>query len=247
MRTKSRYREFKDGGRVDGELPIEPPTEQPSESAPPEAPTVAVETTPEQPQPETRDEAALALQRQIEELKRSEEMQRQQTALMQQPEPVTREQKLALWRQSGLSEEEAHFLSQHPEMIDHSDLTAFAVHQANQAHQRGSDGHFHAVKKIFDEQFNQGQAESPVMPPTPAFFRPPPPSAARKPSNYVSAPVSREVPTGSARPRGQVKLSPSEIEAVRISGITLEQYAREKLKYEGMKESGEYRDGRDQR
>ena len=226
----------------DGELPVEPPTEQPIESAPPEAP--AVETTPEQ--PENRDEAALALQRQIEELKRSEEMQRQQQAVLQQPQPVTREQKLALWRQSGLSEEEAHFLQRNPEMIDHPQITGFAVSQAEQAgYQRGSDGHFDAVKKIFDEQFNGPQAESPAMP-TPKFFRPPPPPAPARPSNLVSAPVSRTVPDGSPRPRGKVTLSPDEQEAARISGVSLEEYAKEKARYQGMKASGEYRDNRDQ-
>ena len=242
MRLKSKYRQaFKDGGRVDGEIPVEPPTEQPTESAPPEA--VAVEKTPEQ--PETKDETALALQGQIEELKRSEELQRQQTAVMQQPQPVTREQKIgavAAVRAIG----EAHFLQRNPEMIDHPQITGFAVSQAEQAgYQRGSDGHFDAVKKIFDEQFNRPQAENPAMQPTPKLFRPPPARSALKPSNFVSAPVSREVPTGSGRPRGQVKLSPSEVEAARISGITLKQYAKEKLKYEGMKATGEYRDNRD--
>ena len=244
MRVKSKY-QFKDGGRISpDELPIEPSIEHPTESAPPEAPT-----EPPAPPPEPSNDAAQALQRQIDELTKSEALRRQQQAVMQQPQPPTREQKLALWRQTGMSDGEAHFLSQHPAMIDNSDMTAFAVNQANLAgHQRGTDAHYEAVKKIFDENFSgqQGQTESPVMQQTPKFFRPSPPPAAPKPSNFVSAPVSREVPTGSGRPRGQVKLTPSEVEAARISGITLEQYAKEKLKYEGMKASGEYRDNRDQ-
>ena len=73
MRTKSKYRQaFKDGGRVDQPGQSELPIEQPVESVPSEAPVIAVEETPEPPQPEAKDEAALALQRQLEELRRSE-------------------------------------------------------------------------------------------------------------------------------------------------------------------------------
>ena len=73
-RTKTRYRQFRDGGRVDPEteLPSEPPTEQPIEavSAPPEAPAPAEPPTPP-PQPEQpQNDATKALHRQIEALKK---------------------------------------------------------------------------------------------------------------------------------------------------------------------------------
>ena len=107
MRVKSKYRQaFKDGGRVDGELPVEPPIEQPIESAPPEAPT-----EPPAPQPEPSNDAALALQRQIEELRKSEEIQRQQAAHPAMPQqPTSREARLAAWQQhGGLSNDEVEF------------------------------------------------------------------------------------------------------------------------------------------
>ena len=251
MALKSKYRQaFKDGGRVDQPGQSELLIEQPVESASPEAPAPTVEE-PTAPQPEQpqQDDATAALQRQIEELRQSEQVQRQQAAIVQQPQPVTREQKLALWRQSGLSEEEAHFLQQNPEMIDHPQLTGFAVRQAQQAgHQRGTDAFSDVVKKIFDQEFNrlQGHEDHPVMQQTPKFFQPPPPPAPPKESHFVSAPVSREVP-GVTRPRGKVTLSRQEQEAARISGLTLEEYAREKARYQDMRETGEYRDNRDDR
>ena len=257
-RLKFKYRqEFKDAGRLDlpgqDELPFEQPIE--TVSAPPEAPAPTVDeppAPPEQPQAEPLNsaqqaaDAALALQRQIDELKKSEAMQREQAAVLQQPQPVTREQKLALWRQTGMSEEEAHFLQQNPEMIDHPQLTGFAVSQAQQAgHQRGTKEFSDAVKKIFDANFNrlQGKAEDPAMQSTPKFFQPPPPPAAPKEAHIVSAPVSRHVP-GVTRPRGRVTLSREEQEAARMSGLTLEEYAMQKRKYQDMRESGEYRDER---
>ena len=50
---------------------------------------------------------------------------------------------------------------------------------------------------------------NPVMQPTPKFFQPPPPPAPPKEAHFVSAPVSREVPTSDGRrPRGRVTLKP---------------------------------------
>ena len=193
-------------------------------------------------------DASLALKRQIDELKKSEDMQRQQAELLQQPQPPTREQKLQLWKRSGLSVEEAHFLQQNPDMIDHPQLTGFAVIQAQQGgHKRGEPSHFDAVKKIFDANFERLQAEenNPVMQPTPKFFQPKPPPAEPNPAYIVSAPVSRDVPGSSTRPRGRVTLSREEQEAARVAGISLEEYAMQKRKYQGMRESGEYRDERE--
>jgi phage I-like protein len=57
----------------------------------------------------------------------------------------------------------------------------------------------------------------------------------------VSAPVSREVPNANGkRPDGKVRLTPQEVEAAKISGITVEEYAKNKLLKEKMVASGEY-------
>ena len=103
-----------------------------------------------------------------------------------------------------------------------------------------SEAHLAAVKEAFDQTIAHLQAQAADMP------TPPSPPAQSAPSAMLSAPVSRMVPTGpGARPRGKITLSPSEVEAARISGLTVEQYAAEKLKYEGMRERGEYRDNRE--
>jgi hypothetical protein len=60
--------------------------------------------------------------------------------------------------------------------------------------------------------------------------------------SIVSAPVSREIPSGgdSYRPRGKVTLSQDEREMAKASGITTEEYARQKLRLAQMRESGQY-------
>jgi hypothetical protein len=76
----------------------------------------------------------------------------------------------------------------------------------------------------------------------------PPPPEPERPStrpSIVSAPVSREVPNGSGRRQiGKVTLTPAEQEMARVSGISIEEYARQKLRYENLRETGEYRDQR---
>lgn len=58
----------------------------------------------------------------------------------------------------------------------------------------------------------------------------------------VSAPVSRDVPNASGKRvgNGKVTLSPAEVEAARISGITPEEYAKQKIRKAEMVASGEY-------
>jgi hypothetical protein len=73
----------------------------------------------------------------------------------------------------------------------------------------------------------------------------PPPEPARR--VQVSAPVSREVPTSTGRRErsNSITLSPAEVQHARVAGISIEEYARQRLKLEAMKQSGEY--GGDQR
>ena len=165
------------------------------------------------------------------------------------PQPMSREARLAEWQaHGGLSNNEIQFFQKHPEMIDWPQITGLAVNQANQAgHPRGSDAHFDFVKKAFDANLAhlQAQAAQPAMQPTtptPAFFKPPPGRPAANPSSKFSAPVSREVPnsTGKRITPGKVTLTPQEVEAARISGISLEEYAKQKIRKADMIASGEY-------
>jgi hypothetical protein len=202
MRTKTKYRQaFKEGGRVVLPGQAELPTEQPTEavSAPPEAPAPAEPPAPPPQQEQPQNDATEALHRQIEALKKSEQVQRQQAAMPQ--EPMSREQRLAQWQQhGGLSNDEIQFFQKHPEMVDHPQITGLAVSQAKQAgHERGTDAHLAFVERAFNahvEHLMREQAQAQPAMQTPAFFKPPTRSAPN-PASLVSAPVSRSVPTGS--------------------------------------------------
>jgi hypothetical protein len=228
--------------------PIEQPIEATSTPAevPPAVETPAPSAPPPQPEPE--NEATLALRRQIEGLKQSAQLQHRQSAQAAMPQqPMTREQRLAAWhQQGGLSSEETAFFQKHGELLDFPEVTAHAVQLARRAgHERGTEAHLAAVKAAFDATMNQLQAQAEPMP-TQSFDPPSPPARPATPSAMLSAPVSRTIPSGpGARPRGKVVLSPAEVEVARNSGISVEEYARQKLIYEGMRERGEYRDNRE--
>lgn len=188
------------------------------------------------------DEAAAALKRQIEAIHEAEALQRQQAGqMMAAQRPLTREQKLDFWRQQGLTDEETKFLQANPEMIDNSAVTNHAAALALQeGHERDSESYFAAVKNNFDEHMQQMQAQAAAT--APEFWRPPAPRASAPPSSaYVSAPVSREVPTGGERQLtpSQVRLSAEEQEIARASGISLRTYAENKIRLMKEKASGQ--------
>jgi hypothetical protein len=64
-------------------------------------------------------------------------------------------------------------------------------------------------------------------------------------TNIVSAPVSREVPSGGTgtRRNGQVTLSPAEKEAAKDAGVTETEYAKQKLRLIEEKSKGNYSGG----
>jgi hypothetical protein len=197
-RLKSAYRPKK---QLSEEIPAEntPAAEikspvEPIIAAPPETPAVAVQIEPS-------SEASQALRRQLEAQQRAEELRRQQAAQAALPQqPLSREQRLELWKQQGLSEAEAQFLKDHPEMIDHPVITNQAATEAMQAgHRRNSTPYWEAVSMNFRNHLDRLQTQAttinPAEQPTPKFFEPPPPPAPPKaPSHLVSAPVSREAP-----------------------------------------------------
>jgi hypothetical protein len=244
MRTKSAYRENKFEGE---NKPAVEATVPPS----PEAPAVAVEVRPEsEPQPQPPDEAALALQKQIAELRRSEELNRHaaEQAVRMPQRPLTREEKLAAWQQQGMPADQLEFLKANPELVDYSELAAFAANEAAQAgHERGSRQHMEATKQAFDQHFArlqaqaQHQTESAMQ--ESKFFAPLPLPKPRT-TSIVSAPVSREIPSGGPRSEfetnpGRVVLSPDEKIIAKNSGISEVEYARNKIRMMHMKASGE--------
>jgi hypothetical protein len=234
MRTKTKYRQpqaFKDGGRVETELPVEPPTkaepvdtpQMPVASDPPPAPT---------PAPTTPPEAMTALQRQIDELRKSEEIQKQQAAPQQAAADI--HNRRISWVQNN------------PLAQQHYDRLGGFHNEAMQA------GLVDMSPEYFGHMNNrlaalQGQPADGGQMPTPKFFQPPPAARAPSPpmsSSLVSAPVSREIPGSNGQRRttpGKVTLTREEVEAARISNVTPEEYARQKLKRDQMIASGEYR------
>jgi hypothetical protein len=73
----------------------------------------------------------------------------------------------------------------------------------------------------------------------------PPPPAPRSNGSFVSAPVSREVPSANGkRNSGRVTLTREEQEMARASGITLEEYAAQKMRLQHLRETGQYSEER---
>ena len=251
MKTKTAYREKIPAVETPAtNIPEEPI--QPSESVhvefidkadPDKGAVAAIDTAIPQP-----DEATLALQKQLADLKKSEALQREfaqrvaaQRAAQMAAQPTTREQKLEMWRQQGMSPADERLLIENPQMIDFHDLTAVAAAQAaEQGHERDSEGHRAATLEAFHRLQGQ-QAQEQAAQPTPAFFapKPAPSPAAPGPASFVSAPVSRTVPGYREPSPRSVRLSPEEQQIAAASGISDAAYAKLKLKMLRERAAGE--------
>jgi hypothetical protein len=236
MRTKTAYREIQPDNsavNIPKELPVSVVL------APPEAPVVAVAVEP--PVTAVEVDASLALQQQLQKLQESEQLQRQRAP---QQLPQTREQKLHLWKQQGLTDAEANFLQQHPLMIDNPQAAAVAANEALAAgHARDSEQYWKATSMNFDNHIDRMRAQAnPSEQPTPAFFQPPPPPKPPTRSHVVSAPVSRSLPDEN-RERDEnpnkVTLSVDELAIAKASNISAADYARGKLELMRQKARGE--------
>jgi hypothetical protein len=206
----------------------------------------AIVSADETPQP---DEATLTLQKQIADLKKSEQMQREfaqhvaQMAARPAPTlPESPEDRIALWRQQGLTPGDADFLAAHLELAAEPRLTRAAADEAAQHHERDTDAHRAATLEAFHRL--QGQQAQPAPASTPEFFRPPPPPApsSASPSALYSAPVSRQAQSAGTgqRPARTVRLTPEEQEYARIAGVSDVEYARMKQKLALHKANGDY-------
>jgi hypothetical protein len=192
-----------------------------------------------------KEDPTLALQKQIEELRKSEEIQRQRHAAMAhaQAHPPTREQKLELWRSQGMSDTEAEFLRANPELIDMPELTAFAANEAaRQGHGRGTEAHMNATREIFRQHLAHLQTQA-APAPEPAFFAPslPPEPPAADRSSLYAAPVSRETPSGGYREPipSRIILSAEEKSIAAAAGISDVAYAKNKMRLAHEKANGE--------
>jgi hypothetical protein len=175
------------------------------------------------------DDAAAALMKQLAHLRASEQAQRefatqiaaQRAAQMAAPAPTLPaepEARIALWRQHGLTDDDAAFLEANPELVADPQLTRVASDEAALHHERDTDAHRAATLE--------------------AFRRLPGQQARARPA---AAPVSRTASPGSYRepsPRS-VKLTGEESAIAAASGISDVEYARQKLRMLKAKASGE--------
>jgi hypothetical protein len=213
------------------------------------APKVEPKPEPQPPPVADEDAATKALKDRLREMEQSTELNRQyQAQVAQAQRPLTREQLLEQWRHDGVSEANIEFLKRHPELADNWQLTYYCANEAAQHHERDTDAHRHATKQIFDHYVAEANKTKQLAEePTPAFFQPEPPPAPRRPSgkaSIVSAPVSRDASPGNYQsefedsPRS-VRLSPDQLEAARIAGVTPAEYAKQLIRMRKMQASGE--------
>jgi hypothetical protein len=147
----------------------------------------------------------------------------------QQPQP--QDQQL---RPQQLPQSAQTYISRHPEIMNDRKMNRKARYGHEEAVDSGITAYSPEYFAFMDEYL--GFKEEPVAD-TPA----PKP----KTTPIVSAPVSREVPSvNGARPSGKVVLTREEQEAAAVAGITLEEYAKQKLLYQKMRADGTYGDQR---
>jgi len=187
-------------------------------------------STPEAP---AADDASEALKRQIEALGQARNMQQQaaiaelaanerrQAWLQQTPGAKTNIHALGAFHQaaldSGLADTSPQYFSfLEQRLAELQQPTTAATHLAQEMQMRAA----------------QDRAPPPANPPASRVV--------------VSAPVSRDVPSAGSgrREGGRVTLTPQEQEMALVSGVSLEEYARQKAKLAQMKASGEYGEDR---
>ena len=235
MRLKSKYRQaFRDGGKVD-ELPLEPPVAP--ISAAPEVPADHPPAEPPQPAPPASDDATAALRAQIDGLRQSESLRQQQQQQIHDAMHAAKGRRDA-WLESTPG------AKQNIEALGHFHHAAIhgGLIDASPEYFRFLEDQLAALR-----QPTEAHETDPAMQETPEFFAPPP---APRPSRVAySAPVSRGVPSSNGRRQspGKVTLTPAEVEAAHTAGVSIEEYAKQLLKYREALADGSYRDNREQR
>ena len=171
------------------------------------------------------DAAAEALQAQLGALIASEDLQKQHVAAVQ-----SAEQRRAQWLASSPAAN-AHYAALGP--MHHAAINAGLVDT--------SPDYFNFMEQQLAALQSQQPAPAQLVEDMQRHAAPAPePEPPRR--VQVSAPVSREVPTSAGRRErsNSITLSPAEVQHARVAGITIEEYARQRLRLEAMKQSGEY-------
>ena len=118
---------------------------------------------------------------------------------------------------------------------------------ARLGHTRGSPEYENRLAPMFEHGLanaRQQSAAPPVAPAQPAAAQTEPEPESNDRRIPVSAPVSREIPTGDLSPQSpsRVTLSAAEREHAKLAGISEVEFARQKLKLQALKASGHYRE-----
>jgi hypothetical protein len=196
------------------------------------------EEAPPPPPPEPApplDEAAEALRKQIEALRQSEDLVHRQSALALE---TNKQRQAWLERTPGAKENVAilnvlHSAALAAGLVDGSPQYFAALEQQLATLPQPTNNARHMAEEMQQHAAQNGQQQ-------------PQPQPEPRPSRYVSAPVSREIPSagnGTRAPR-QVTLTADQKEAARMSGISEVEYARQLMKLNEMRAAGEYPDQR---
>jgi hypothetical protein len=259
-RTKTKYKKYADGGAVPLNVEIDTDVAHVNADAATEQLLAAAES-PDNVSvdiPES-DDASKAFQKQIDDLRRAEQVQRDRSAEPAQATvshsaaqaPLTHHQRVAYWRDKGADEGEAEYFTA---QFEHPEITHRAAEEAvRMGHNPGTDGFHGAVYTNFLKGLNAARPlePEPVLEPEPA------PVARKKRvdsdpphnrSSLVSAPVSRDTVANGGynsygdRP-GRVTLSKAQLEAAAFSGITPKEYAEQLLRLREEQKNGNYHGG----
>jgi len=236
-----------------------PPVTAPPTSAAKLPDPVADAKPPEMPATESPADVAakeaIALQLRLREMERAEQLNRQP----QQPPPQASELQQPQPQGPAMPPAVQKWLAEHPEYCDASDQVAqaeiyTATLKCNRDGKSWEQPDFIPTLErhlgIAPRTNGQAQQHRPIERPSPAPAAAPrseaPPPRQYRSTTPVSAPPSRDVPSfRTGRPQGgPVQLTKEQFEAARFSGISPEEYARQLVKMERMKASGEIDDGR---
>lgn len=168
-----------------------------------------------------------ALERAIQQ--ENERLQAQQRQQAQQPQP--QQQQGDHLDQTNLPQTAKNWLRSHPEyMTDprkNAKIQSLHWDVLDEGHQPFSDDYYVSLETHLGlrQRQNTAEDEEPVQP-------------AKR--SVVSAPVSREAPSSSGRPSGQVRLTALQREAAKMAGITETEYAKHLTALNQQKANGNY-------
>lgn len=122
----------------------------------------------------------------------------------------------------------SNFLSKHPEYLTdprkNAKISSLHFDAVDAGHEFGDDGYMNFIETSIGVRASEEQ------------------QSRQQGNAMVSAPVSREAPSTTTQGRGQVRLTVSEREAAKISGVTEKVYAENLQKLNEMRANGTYGD-----